>query len=47
VLAFYRLLGYRESLWALEQVKHHGRRRSPKVAIKLMRDIQQEPIAGS
>lgn len=46
VLAFYRSLGYRESLWAEKQVKHHGRLRTAAVTIKLMRDILQEPTAA-
>lgn len=41
VIAFYRKLGYRESLWAERQAKNHGpgARKGPPAAIKMIRDI--------
>lgn len=43
VVSFYAGLGYRNSLWAERQARHHGpsMRRGPPQAIKMIRDILQ------
>lgn len=41
VLAFYRQLGFQDSLWAQRQARNHGggRRADPPAAVKMVRDI--------
>lgn len=41
VVSFYAALGYRNSLWAERQARHHGpaMRRGPPQAVKMIRDI--------
>lgn len=43
VVSFYARLGYRNSLWAERQARHHGlgTRKAPPAAIKMIRDILQ------
>lgn len=41
VLAFYRRLGFQDSLWAQKQARHHsgGQRSGPSITIKMVRDV--------
>lgn len=45
VIAFYKALGYRESLWAENRSKNNASKRDRSFTIKLVRDVLSDPVA--